>query len=429
MSSDHPSSDTETITDLSDTEQVPSPDPEPSIRPPPKPDPQSVQELNALRQRCRMLQEQCDRMNEAIREQEKSRAMLATRLNTEERRNSELTSGIDEEHQHSRALISEIQARKRENQEISQKCQRLTQEREELARERAELIDRLRQVEQQVAETQVSTARDMGGVELLAHRREVEALLKEREHIKRQLQEERQRFNVERQTLVHRHEEQIKSIMNDNETRSYQSAHSAAGQSERTADPTPQDVNGWDAGNKKTVNLWKDDCRQFSYVYSKMMSSYRSINQNLTLVILIISIIQTTTQSVNATVDADTDSGKRTGIILGYINLVLTAITLFCSGYLKVYTIAETVETLKGFVERVESFLASIVFELTLAVGKRKDGNEFINQHKGTFLSILRDAPKVDGKVYKKEIEKYTKRADEFRELLVHVDQMAVDKV
>lgn len=167
-----------------------------------------------------------------------------------------------------------------------------------------------------------------------------------------------------------------------------------------------QATNDWFGHNSDTIDNWKCDCQEMSYIHNKTWGSLRRKYRSVTLFVLVCSIIGETLLAAMTTM-GETKEDLLAQQWLIRVNLFLNTLIVCCSGYLKVFMVVETMDVLKEYTSKVNGFLAQIISETTLPKVLRKNAVDFISQHKATYFSLLQDTPDMDEDMCEKRMEEY----------------------
>lgn len=165
--------------------------------------------------------------------------------------------------------------------------------------------------------------------------------------------------------------------------------------------------NGWFGANNNTVQTWKNNFAEMSFIYNIALQKYKLRLANVAMLAFIISSLQTTLSFSNLGISET--NYPMLALIAKITMIILSLIINVSNGMIKIYKWNDNVEIYKGYTEKLEGFFTILVSETELPKSLRKNALDFIVQHKTSYMEILRSSPDIDQSDYLKGSEQYIK--------------------
>ena len=162
-----------------------------------------------------------------------------------------------------------------------------------------------------------------------------------------------------------------------------------------------------DDKNEKTINTWKNNFEEMSYVYEFTLQKYKNKINCISMLAFIVSSLQTTLTFSNLGINEEEQPDITLGIKIALI--VFALVVNISNGVIKIYKWNDTVETYKGYVEKLQSFYTILISETELPPQLRKNALDFIIQHKSSYLEILRNSPDICKNEYMNGLNDFNK--------------------
>lgn len=163
--------------------------------------------------------------------------------------------------------------------------------------------------------------------------------------------------------------------------------------------------NNWNIQNEQTINNWKNNFEEMSYVYELTLQKYKTKINIISMIAFIISSLQTTLTFSNLGINEEENPDIT--LIVKILLIVLALVVNISNGIIKIYKWNDIVESYKGYTEKLQSFSTILISETELPKELRKNALDFIIQHKASYIEILRSSPDICKKEYMIGLKEY----------------------
>lgn len=167
------------------------------------------------------------------------------------------------------------------------------------------------------------------------------------------------------------------------------------------------DSNGWTEITNNTVNIWKKNCAEKSYIYELSMFKYLKRVKILDVITFTLSIIITSLSLFSTGFSESVH--PEIYMTQKIVNILLSSVMSVTSGVPTILEWNSCIKKYAKYTEKVDGFLSIIISETTLPINLRKNGIDFIKQYKNTYYEIICNAPDIGPREYKHFFEDYSK--------------------
>jgi hypothetical protein len=168
--------------------------------------------------------------------------------------------------------------------------------------------------------------------------------------------------------------------------------------------------NNWSQKNLTTLKEWKTTIAKSSFIYDTVNQKYDTRLKRFLLIAFIINGVSTLISTISAAVlginPALTTVGFWLSVVIAIVQLGGTIVT----GAVKIYGWDTLVKNISVYIQKLDSFYATISSELILSDMLREDANKFIIKQNEQFTQIIQSQPVIYPTDYDKALVKF----DEF---------------
>jgi len=167
--------------------------------------------------------------------------------------------------------------------------------------------------------------------------------------------------------------------------------------------------NNWSDQNTKTVEYWKSIAEEYMFTHSILLEKYQTKMDKALILALIIGSLSTIAAAISSAILAISSNliwvAFGFNIALFVMNMAVTVI----NGVVKIYRWDIIVSSISAFIEKVNSFYATITSQLLLPEKLRPDAVDFIQNTNKIYTDITNHTPEVSQSAYDSANKKYKK--------------------
>ncbi len=171
--------------------------------------------------------------------------------------------------------------------------------------------------------------------------------------------------------------------------------------------PSSNVHNGWSEQNIHTVGSWQRSIERASFVCDNILETNDGKVKRAHMWLLVLATLSTI---INAIASAILTASPDLVWIVLACNIILFLISgasTMISGALNIYKWDDLVTDLATYIEKLDTFYATISAELTLPAALRTDAIKFIQKNASGFLDLMRISPNVPNSEYIYACQKY----------------------
>ena len=150
-------------------------------------------------------------------------------------------------------------------------------------------------------------------------------------------------------------------------------------------------INGWDENANVTITNWYNIFKQQSYLYQWVLDRNRKISDRLTIISILSSSILGMFSALKLWIDNDSLFQTISNIILMFLNFIVALVTATSKKYMD----DKRNETLRTYVEQVDSFLGEISAQVLKSPIYRIDAHKFFKQSNKKYTNLISLAPNL----------------------------------
>ena len=172
--------------------------------------------------------------------------------------------------------------------------------------------------------------------------------------------------------------------------------------------------NNWTDGNVKTVRSWKSSVSKASFIYQSILEKNKKLLNKLLVISLIFSTISTIVSGISSTLlTVDNQNYKWVAFMFNVVLFILSGAVSILSGAIKIYKLDDLVSLISTYIEKLDSFYATISSELILHPSLRHDAISFIKKEDSSYLNMMLQSPDVYPSDYDEANQKYLKHIED----------------
>lgn len=168
--------------------------------------------------------------------------------------------------------------------------------------------------------------------------------------------------------------------------------------------------NNWTENNINTLRTWKSSLSKASFIYQTVLENGKKKLNKVLLASLIMSTISTIISGISTmALTVNDPKYSLIALIINIIIFVISAITSFLSGSIKIYKLDESVTAYTGYINKIDQIYSSIASQLVLPDTLREDAVTYIKQYNDLYLDLIKNSPDIDSSSYQNANKLYAK--------------------
>lgn len=168
--------------------------------------------------------------------------------------------------------------------------------------------------------------------------------------------------------------------------------------------------NNWTSSNINTVNKWKREIKEASFIYEFVKDKNNAVYQKILIWMLVFNTINTVVTAVQgAILSADPENPKAVwvGFCLSVFLFIVGGTNTILAGAVSIYKWDKIVNNLSTHISKLDGFYAAVSHELNLSDRLRKNANDFITKNSEAYLHITQNCPDIKNIDYIEAEEKF----------------------